>query len=552
MTQLPTAIARRGVLVGAAALVAAPAVLRAADAAPEFITVETAEGRLKGKRIGGVDSFLGVPYGAPVSGVSRFKPARPAEAWTGVRDALALGVPTLQAPNTVYGRNEPAPGEDCLVLNVWAPASGGKGKPVMFYCHGGGFTTGSAGSTAQDGSNLAREYDVVVVATNHRLGLLGYLYLGELGGAEYAGSGNQGMSDIVLGLKWVRRNIAAFGGDPDNIMIFGESGGGAKTSCLYAMPSIAPMFAKAAIQSGPAVRIGTPETAARTTRKFLDQLGIAPADWKKLLEIPAPAFLDAQWKLIPEPGKGGAPGPRGIADFTPGGYGPIVDGDLLPRHPFEPDAPPVARDKPLIVGWLDCEAAFFAMAGHDVEAFKLTDEGLRGRLKPFAPEPVITQIIDTYRSDRPGADASDIWLALLSERVMGAGSIAIAERKAAQGGAPVYYYNLAYKTNRKMEGTDRELGAMHAIDIPLVFDNVGTPDTLAGSRADRAEAAKNMSALWTSFAHTSQPKAPGQPAWPAYSLADRATMVIDVQCSVVNDRFGAERKMWEGFDKVVA
>jgi para-nitrobenzyl esterase len=550
MTQPPAVIARRGLLVGAGALLAAPAVLRAAETTPEPVVVETAEGRLKGKRVDGVNSFLGVPYGASVSGEHRFKPARPAEPWAGVRDALVLGTPTLQSPTTVYGLNEPAPGEDCLVLNVWAPASGGHGKPVMFYCHGGGFTTGSGGSTAQDGSNIAREHDVVVVSTNHRLGLLGYLYLGELGGAEYAGSGNQGMSDIVLGLKWVRRNIQAFGGDPDNVMIFGESGGGAKTSCLYAMPSIAPMFAKAAIQSGPAVKIGTTETAAKTTRRFLDQLGIAPAEWKKLLDIPAPQFLEAQWKLKAD--KGPPNGPRGIAAFTPGGYGPIVDGDLLPRHPFEPDAPPVARDKPLIIGWLDCEAAFFAMTDHDVDAFKLTDEGLRGRLKPFAPDPVITQIIETYRSDRPGADATDVWLALLSQRSMGAGSIAIAERKAAEGGAPVYYYNLAYKTNRKMEGTDRELGAMHAIDIPLVFDNAGPTTTLAGSRPDRLEAAKNISAYWTSFARDSRPKAPGQPDWTAYTLADRATMVLDAQCSVVNDRFGAERKMWEGFDKMLA
>jgi para-nitrobenzyl esterase len=356
----------------------------------------------------------------------------------------------------------------------------------------------------------------------------------------------------VLGLKWVNRNIAAFGGDPHNVMIFGESGGGAKSSCLYSMPSIAPMFAKAAIQSGPAVRLGTPETAAKTTRMLLDELGVAPADWRKLLEVPGQRLFEAQGALGKREGPSPPNGPRGIAEFKPGGYGPIVDGGLLPRHPFDPDAPASARDKPLIVGWLDCEAAFFAWTGHDVDAFRLTEEGLRGRLGKYAPDPIVTQIVDAYRSDRPGADASDVYLAIVSERVMGAGSVAIAERKAAQGGAPVYYYNLAYRTNRKMDGTDRELGAMHAIDIPLVFDNAQPPTTLAGSRPDRLEAARNMSALWTSFARASRPAAPGQPAWPAYDAATRATMVIDAQCSVVDDRFGAERKLWETLDRFTA
>jgi para-nitrobenzyl esterase len=353
----------------------------------------------------------------------------------------------------------------------------------------------------------------------------------------------------VLGLEWVNRNISAFGGDPGNVMIFGESGGGAKSSCLYSMPSIAPMFAKAAIQSGPALRIGTPQTAAKTTRMLLDELGIAPADWKKLVDVPGPRLLEAQGALAKRTPQGAPPGPVGIADFKAGSYGPIVDGTLLPRHPFDPDAPAAARDKPLIVGWLDCEAAFFAWTSHDAEAFRLTDEGLRARFRRYAPDTVVNRIADTYRSDRPGADPTDIYLAVLSERIMGAGSIAIAERKAAQGGAPVYYYNLAYKTNRKMEGTDRELGAMHAIDIPLVFDNAGPATTLAGSRPDRLEAARHMSELWTSFARSSRPAATGQPAWPAYTLAERATMVIDVQCSVVDDRFGAERKLWETFDK---
>jgi len=543
-----TGIDRRRLLAGGAAAAGAltvPIVARA-EAASEAVEIQVAEGRLRGLRSGGVDAYKGVPYGASVSGVARFKPARPVAPWTGVRDATRLGAPSLQDPTTVYGVNEPAPGEDCLVLNLWAPVGGGKGKPVMVYSHGGGYTTGSGGSSAQDGSNLAREHDVVVVATNHRLGVLGYLYLGELGGADYAGSGNQGLSDIVLALKWVQRNIAAFGGDPANVTIFGESGGGAKTSCLYAMPSVAPLFSKAIIQSGPVVRVTTPDVAAQTTRMFLEQLGIAPADWRKVLDVPAPQILAAQ-KAMNAKLKSDSGGWRGIQSLTPGTYGPIVDGDLLPHHPFDPTAPASAADKPLVIGWMDNEAAFFAWTGKDVEAFRLDEAGLRARLSPLLGDRTQT-VIDAYRSGRPGATPSDIYLAAASYYAMGSGSVVTAERKAAQGRAAVYVYNIAYRSNRKMDGTDIELGAMHAADIPLVFNTVASPDTLAGSRADRFEAARNISAMWANFARTGKPSAPGQPAWPAYDLKDRPTMVLDVECKVVPDRFGAERRVWAKVD----
>jgi para-nitrobenzyl esterase len=546
-------IDRRRLLVSGAATIgtlAVPMVACAADTASETVEIQVAEGRLRGVRSGGVDAYKGVPYGAGVSGGARFKPAKPVAPWSGVRDATRLGTPSLQDASTVYGVDEPAPGEDCLVLNLWTPAGGGKGKPVMVYSHGGGYTTGSGGSTAQDGAMLAREHDVVVIATNHRLGVLGYLYLGELGGAEYAGSGNQGLSDIVLALKWVQRNIAAFGGDPGNVTIFGESGGGAKTSCLYAMPSVAPLFSKAIIQSGPVVRVTTPDVAAQTTRMFLEQLGIAPADWRKVLDVPAPQILAAQ-KALNAKVKSDSGGWRGIQSLTPGTYGPIVDGDLLPHHPFDPTAPASAADKPLIIGWMDKESAFFAWTSKDVEAFRLDEAGLKTRLSARLGDKT-QAAIDTLRAARPGATPSDLYFAATSYYAMGAGSVVTAERKVAQGRAPVYVYNIAYRSNRKMDGTDIELGAMHAADIPLVFNTVASPTTLAGDRADRFAAAKNISTMWANFARTGKPSAPGQPAWPAYDLKTRPTMVLDVACAVVPDRFGAERKVWAKVDPVTA
>ena len=543
-----SSLSRRGVISATGALIAAPNVLRAAESKPEFVTTLTALGTLRGLRRGGVDVYRGVPYGGDVSGIRRFVPAAPVAVWRDVRDALKFGAPSIQPASGLHGIDEPAPDENCLFLNIWTPAGGGSGRPVMFYSHGGAFTTGSAASTSQDASNLAREYDVVVVASNHRLGLLGYLYLGELGGGTYDRSGNQGMWDIRLALKWVRDNITAFGGDPGNVMLFGESGGGAKTSCLYAMPSAAPMFAKAAIQSGPATRIGTAETAARTTRLVLAAMGLQPSDWKALLTAPADDILKAQ-QAVAAKYEAKPAGWRGIGDFGPGGYGPILDAELLPHHPFDPAAPASARDKPLITGWIDSEATFFSWASHDLAAFSLDEAQLRARLAPDLG-PALDGLLAAYRKDRPGASPSELYLAIQSARIMGLGTLAIAERKAAQRAAPVYYYNLAYRSNLKLPGTGVEAGAMHAIDIALVFDNpVGA--MLLGDRPDRIQAARHMSQFWTSFARTSRPVADGQPEWRPYIAADRATMVIDADCQLVVDRHKAERVAWETLTPVV-
>ena len=196
----------------------------------ETVEVKTAYGRLRGKRAGEMITFKGVPYAGPVSGGNRFKAPPPLQPWTGVRDAFTPGPPAFQPPRPSFGKEEPFPSEDCLVLNIWTPAADQRRRPVMFYNHGGGLVIGSGSTWYQDGANLAREYDVVVVANNHRLGLLGYLFLADLAGEEYATSGNQGILDIAAALKWVNENIEAFGGDPHNVMVFGESGGGAKTS----------------------------------------------------------------------------------------------------------------------------------------------------------------------------------------------------------------------------------------------------------------------------------------------------------------------------------
>lgn len=532
-------------------LASAPMLLlpRAANAVTGDATAQTEGGTVRGTRDNGVEIYRGVPYAGSVSGEHRFSAPPPVEPWMGVLDATRPGAPSIQPPKSTFGRNEPAPAEDCLTLTVWTPAADGKRRPVMFYSHGGGFATGSGSSVIQDGANLARLYDVVVVATNHRLGLLGYLYLDEVAGDAYRGSGNNGLRDIAAGLSWVHRNIDRFGGDPANVMIFGESGGGAKTSCLYAMPSAAPFFNKASIESGPGIRMTPPDNARRTTDLVLSELGIAPTDWRKLLAVPAETLLALQIKLAGMPNSGALVGDRRGIGAARLGFGPVVDGRELPTDPFDPVAPAISKNKPLICGYNHDEFAFFAMISGDSAAFNLDQAGLVDRLSKEMPDDY-KQVIEVYRTSRPAASPADIYIAIRSARFAGTGSITIAERKARQGGARMYAYVFTYGLEWAMPGTTHSLGAMHALEIPFKFDNLDNSSTnggpnFAGARPERFAAGRNMSAMWANFARHAVPSAPGQPSWPAYDLEKRSTMMIDANCTVVNDPTGPERSFWE-------
>lgn len=506
------------------------------------ITVATEYGQIRGIRNDGVNIFKGIPYAGSVSGDRRFRQAAPLNPWSGVRDATQLDAPAIQAPRL----NEPDPAEDCLFLNIWTPANDNQKRPVMFYNHGGGFVIGSGGTAGQDGTNLARNFDVVVVQTNHRLGLLGFLYLDELAGADYEGSGNRGILDIILALEWVNRNIDNFGGDPNNVMIFGESGGGAKTSCLYAMPKAAPYFNKASIESGPGVRMYTREMAAKTTELVLKELNIAPNNWRKLLDVSATELLDVQSKFPPVPPHQRKSKTGGITEPFPGGFGPVVDGINLPAHPFDPVAPDISRDKPLMVGWNEDEYTFFAWEKGDISAFGIDFTGLHTQLEPqYGPD--TGKIIETYRKAMPDASATDIFIAISSITMMGLGSVEIAEKKAAQNGASVYLYHFAYKSEMKVPGTNHAIGTPHAMDITFKFNNEtpeNAPGFLSGNNPDRFTASHKMAELWTNFARTGKPFADDVPEWAQYNLEDRPSMQIDTECEVIYDRFSEELDMW--------
>ena len=519
----------------------------------DYVEVEIAHGKIRGIRNEGVNIFKGIPYAGKISGDRRFKRPAPLQSWTGIRDALQLGATAIQQGQT-RGLNEPKPDEDCLFLNVWTPANDNKKRAVMFYNHGGAFSNGSGGAVDQDGYNLARFFDVVVVETNHRLGIMGFLYLDEIAGSDYAGSGNNGMLDIADALAWVNKNIAAFGGDPNNVMIFGESGGGAKTSCLYAMPKAAPFFNKASIESGPGVRMIPKEAAAEMTAITLRELNITPKDWKKLLELPAADLLSIQLKMPALMAQSEYVKKNGAVGFVPNSFQPVVDGVALLYHPFDPTAPETSKNKPLMTGWNEDEYTFFAMSFGDTEALKsdFTFISLQTKLETqFGGN--TKKIIDTYRQTMPKATASQLWVAIESINMMGLGSIKIAERKVQQQGAPVYLYNFGYKSEAKVPGTDYPFGTPHAMDITFKFNNEvpGMKEGfLSGNRPERFIASHNMAELWTTFAKTGKPAAKNVSEWKPYDLNDRPTMRIDTKCEVINNRFSEELTMWRSIGKL--
>ncbi|HEX8755273.1 MAG TPA: carboxylesterase family protein [Steroidobacteraceae bacterium] len=553
---------RRSLLKAGAALIAAPSLWLPARAGQPawptqtvgpFVEVEINSGRIRGGHSRGALAFKGIPYAGSVSGRNRFKEAPAVTPWAGIRDATRLGPPAMQGPGTTYGEHEPAYSEDCLVLNVWTPAVNDHGRrPVMFYCHGGGFTTGSGGQNIQDGARLAATYDVVVVAINHRLGLLGYLYLGELGGSEYSTSGNQGMLDIVAALRWVRENIATFGGDPANVMVFGESGGGEKTSTLMAMPAAQGLLHKAGIQSGAMLRGIPRDIATETARRLLAGLGLRPHQLGRLADVPAEKLIaiqlagDRHLGPLSVPTRGyltnNPPLPPGIAALRarhPGDWGPVVDGAVLPRDPFEPDAPALAAMVPLLIGNTHDEAVFFHR--DDPEYFHAEARQVaaleRGKLGDAAD-----RVLALYRRTMPHATPVERAIAIETATFMGNNTVLLADRKSLQP-APVYRYRDDFRSSVPIVGTDWTLRACHASDIAIVFYNYEMTD-LQGRGPGLPAASRAMSGYFASFARTGAPAAEGQPGWPRYQTATRAVMLLDSRCRVALDPDGEARKLW--------
>ena len=503
----------------------------------QSVVVKTTHGQLRGVRNGGLVIFKGVPYAGSPAGEGRFKAPPRLTPWTGVRDALVYGPQAIQPPDPGWPKEwtQAASSEDCLVLNVWTPGTGdGKKRPVMFYSHGGGFATGNGGAEVwpqylnHDGAALARSYDVVVVTHNHRLGLLGYLHLGDLLGEEYAASGVAGMLDIAAALQWTGDNAEAFGGDPGNVMIWGESGGGAKTATLTAMPRAKGLFHRASIESGPTLRLTPPEAATETTRRVLAALGLTEKQARELVKLPAEKLRDVQQQM---------------SGTNPMMVGPVVDGQHVPTHPYDPVAPAVSANVPLIVGTNKDESIMFLQRG-DLPAFSLDDASLRERLKARFGDKA-DRVLEVHRRERPGASPTDLFVAITTGQWMWHNAIVLAERKAALAAAPVFMYQFAYESEvRSPPASAYPTKAAHAMEMAFKFNHPETSPE-AGRRPERFPAARNMSAAWAAFARAGNPSHPGIPAWPAYDTQRRATMVLDAECRVVDDPHREERLLWQ-------
>lgn len=512
------------------------ALAHAAGAPSPGATVQTTAGKIRGLLQDTVHAFKGVPYGASTAGAGRFMPPAKPQAWAGVRDAFDIGPRSPQVDSVLVPEFAPlnpreAMGEDCLCLNLWTPGIGNSAKrPVMVWLHGGGYNAASAGWTCYDGTRLARAHDVVVVGVNHRLNAFGFLYLAELGGAKYAEASNAGMRDIILSLEWVRDNIAAFGGDPGNVTIFGQSGGAGKVSTLLAMPSAQGLFHRAIVQSGSNLTGMTRAAATKSAGAFMARLGLEPNQVDELQKLPMEQLVAGLR------GRTGGPGGGGFQ------ASPVVDGRLLPASPFDPAAPSISASVPMLIGSTETEVTWSVNTNYDTPG----DAGLRARVKEslrIAEDAEADRVIAIYRKGRPKASHLDLALIIETDASnFRSGTDTQAERKAALGKAPVYMYRFQWYS----PVSGGRLRAMHCMDIPFVWNNVDLCKSVVGEGREQYALADRMSGAWAAFARTGNPNHPGLPDWQPFSADRRATMIFNNECRAVNDPYRDERLVTQG------
>ena len=495
--------------------------------------VVTNSGKIRGAAQGKVKAFKGVPYGASTEG-ARFLPPSKVQPWTGVRDALELAPASPQNPSMLIPESmaqQPKADwsgtEDCLHLNVWTPGASGK-RPVMVWFHGGGYSAGSGNWAMYDGANLAAKHDVVMVTVNHRLNVFGYLYLADLGGAKYAQASNVGMLDIIQALEWVRDNIFNFGGDPNNVTIFGQSGGGGKVSTLMGMPGAKGLFHRAIAMSGSNVNGTTRDHANQGVEAFLKTLNLSKNDVEKLQPMPIPQLLKA------------------MADTRGLNLSPVIDGRTMPAGPFNPVASDISSNVPLMIGSTETEITW----SNTIKLDQLDEAGLHARVKEYAKvdDAATDRLIAAYRKGWPKADNLSLALVIGTDvSNFRTGTDTEAERKAMaydrplagrDKPAPVYkYYFQWYSPVR-----GGAIRSYHTLDIPFVLQNTAITESMNGNNTKELQPLSDkMSAAFVAFARTGVPNSKLTPKWEPFTMENRGLMIFNNEVRFAKDPFKEQR-----------